>query len=114
MILSIDAKNAALQGIADKLNVGTNSVLSIYVGATLAAEIALLNPVQESIADAVMTFKVPPKVLAIASGVPTVANILDASGTLIATLDVATELTLDKAQVYQGGYVTLTALTMGV
>jgi hypothetical protein len=114
MELSVDAKNAALQGIADKLNVGTNSVLSIYVGATLAAEIALTNPVQESITNAVMTFKVPPKVLAIASGVVSRAEVLDASGTLIATLDVATELALDKPQIYQGGYVTLTALTMGV
>ena len=114
MILSVDAKNAALQGIADRLNVGNNSVLSIYVGETLAAEISLLNPVQASISNAVMTFKVPPKVLAIASGVPTDAKILDASGALIATLDVETELELDKPQIYQGGYVTLTALTMGV
>ena len=114
MILSIDAKNAALKGIADRLNVGTNSVLSIYVGATLAAEFALLNPAQESIDGAVMTFKIPPKVLAVTSGVPTAAKIFAADGTLIATLDVATELSLDKPQVYQGGYVTLTALTMGV
>ena len=114
MILSDDAKNAALQGIADKLNDGTNSVLSLFIGETLAAEVALLNPVQESIGNAVMTFKVPPKVLAIASGVVSRAEVLDASGTLIATLDVATELTLDKSQVYQGGYVTLTALTMGI
>lgn len=114
MQLSIDAKNAALQGIADKLNEGNNSVLSLYVGETLAAEIALLNPVQQSIANAVMTFKVPPKVLAIASGVLTSAKVLAADGTLIAELDVATEVTLDKSQVYQGGYVTLTALTMGI
>ena len=114
MILSADAKNAALQGIADRLNAGTNSVLSLYVGATLAAEFALLNPAQESITNAVMTFKVPPKVLAVTSGVPTAAKVLDANGVLIATLDVATELSLDKPQVYQGGYVTLTTLTMGV
>ncbi|SLJ84498.1 hypothetical protein [Psychrobacter sp. DAB_AL43B] len=114
MELSVDAKNAALQGIADRLNVGNNSVLSIYVGLTLAAEITLLNPVQTSIADAVMTFKIPPKVLAIASGVPTAAKILAADGTLEATLDAATELTLDKDKIYQGGYVTLTALTMGI
>ena len=114
MILSIDAKNAALKGIADRLNVGTNSVLSIYVGATLAAEFALLNPVQESITNAVMTFKIPPKVLAVTSGAPTAAKIFAADGTLIATLDVATELSLDKSQIYQGGYVTLTALTIGV
>lgn len=114
MQLSIDAKNAALQGIADKLNDGTNSVLSLYVGETLAAEVALLNPVQESIANSVMTFKVPPKVLAIASGVLTSAKVLAADGTLIADLDVAAEVTLDRSQVYQGGYVTLTALTMGI
>ena len=114
MILSVDAKNAALKGIADKLNVGTNSVLSIYVGATLAAEITLTNPVQQSISNAVMTFKMPPKVLAIASGTPTAAKVLDASGALIAELDVATELALDKDSIYAGGYVTLTALTMGV
>lgn len=114
MILSIDAKNAALKGIADRLNVGTNSVLSLYVGETLAAEIALLNPAQASIDNAVMTFKVPPKVLAIASGVLTSAKVLAADGTIIAELDVANEITLDKSQVYQGGYVTLTALTMGI
>lgn len=114
MQLSIDAKNAALQGIAGKLNEGANSVLSLYVGETLAAEIALLNPAQASIDNAVMIFKVPPKVLAIASGVLTSAKVLAADGTLIADLDVATEITLDKSQVYQGGYVTLTALTMGI
>ncbi len=114
MQLSVDAKNAALQGISDKLNEGTNSVLSLFVGETLAAEIALLNPAQASISNAVMTFKVPPKVLAIASGVLTSAKVLAADGTLIAELDVATEITLDKSQVYQGGYVTLTALTMGI
>ena len=114
MQLSVDAKNAALQGIADKLNEGTNSVLSLFVGETLAAEVALLNPAQESITNAVMTFKVPPKVLAIASGVLTSAKVLAADGTLIADLDVATEVTLDKSQVYQGGYVALTALTMGI
>lgn len=114
MILSIDAKNAALQGIADKLNEGTNSVLSLFIGETLAAEFALTNPVHASISGALLTFNIPPKVMAIASGVPTAAKVLDASGTLVATLDVATELTLDNSQIYQGGYVTLTALTMGV
>ena len=114
MILSVDAKNAALQGIADKLNEGTNSVLSLYVGETLAAEFALTNPVEASIANAVMVFEIPPRVLAVSSGVLTDAKILDASGALIATLDVATEIALDKSQVYQGGYVTLIALTMGI
>ena len=114
MILSNEAKNAALKGIADKLNTGTNSVLSLYINETLAAEFALLNPVQASIANATMVFKVPQKVLAIASGVLTDAKILDASGALIATLNVATEIVLDKSQVYQGGYVSITSLQIGI
>lgn len=114
MILSVDAKNAALQGIADKLNTGTNSVLSLYVGATLAAEFTLTNPAEVSIANAVMVLKVPPRVLAVSSGVLTDAKILDASGALIATINVATEITLDKSQVYQGGYVSITSLQIGI
>lgn len=114
MILSVDAKNAALQGIANKLNAGTNSVLSLYVGTTLAAEFALTNPVQDSISSAIMVFKVPPKVLAIASGVLTDAKILSADGSLQATLDVQTEIALDKSQVYQGGYVSITSLQIGI
>lgn len=114
MILSVDAKNAALKGIADRLNVGTNSVLSLYVGATLAAEFALLNPVQLSIDEAVMVLKIPPKVLATASGVLTDAKILAADGKLIATLDVTTELTIDKSQVYAGGYVSIISLQIGI
>ena len=114
MILSVDARNAALKGIADKLNVGTNSVLSLYVGAVLAAEFALTNPVQASIAGAVMTFSVPQKVLAIASGTITAAKVLDASGTLIADIDIDTELELENNKVYSGGYVNLLSFTMGV
>lgn len=114
MQLSNDAKNAALQGIADRLNDGTNSVLSLYIGSTLAAEFALLNPVQASIVDGVMVFKIPPKVLAIASGALTNAKILAADGKLIATLDVATELTIDKSQVYAGGYVSILSLQIGI
>ena len=114
MQTSVEAKNAALQGIADRLNIGANSVLSIYVGATLAAEITLTNPVEDSITGGVMTFKAPPKVIAIATGAPTAARIFDDSGVLMAELDVATELSLDKPEIYAGGYVTLVSLTMGV
>lgn len=114
MILSIDAKNAALQGIADRLNVGNNSVLSLYVGETLAAEFTLPNPVESSISGAVMTFNLPQRVVAATSGVITAARVLDDSGALIGALDVATELTLDKEQVYMGGYVSVTSLKMGV
>lgn len=114
MILSIDAKNAALQGIADRLNEGTNSVLSLYVGETLAAEFTLTNPAQQSISNAVMTFNLPQRVVAATSGAITAAKILADDGTLEAELDVATELTLDKEQIYMGGYVSVVSLTMGV
>jgi len=113
MVLTDDAKNAMLQGLADKLNASTGSKLSIYVDAVLAAEITLANPVESSITGAVLTLNKPPDAIAIASGVPTSAQVLDASGVLIATLD-ATEFTIDKDKIYMGGYVGVTTMTIGV
>ena len=107
------AKNAMLQGLADKLNAGTNSVLSVYVGATLAVELTLTNPVELSITGGVLTFNVPPQALAIASGVPTTAKILDASGALMVTLP-ASLITLDKDKIYQGGYVGVTSIKFSI
>lgn len=113
MILSTDAKNAMLQGLANKLNNGTNSLLSIYIGATLAVELVLTNPVELSITGGVLTFKVPPEALAVASGIPTEARILDASGALMVTLP-ASLITLDKDKIYQGGYVGVTAIRFSI
>lgn len=113
MVLTDDAKNAMLQGLANKLNTGSGSKLSIYVGAVLAVEITLLAPVEASITGAVLTLNKPPDAIAIASGVPTSAQILDASGVLLAMLD-ATEFTIDKDKIYMGGYVGITTMTIGV
>lgn len=113
MILSTDAKNAMLQGLANKLNNGTNSLLSIYIGTTLAVELVLTNPVELSITGGVLTFKVPPEALAVASGIPTEARILDASGALMVTLP-ASLITLDKDKIYQGGYVGVQSIRFSI
>ena len=113
IVLEDTAKNAMLQGLASKLNAGTNSVLSVYVGATLAVELTLTNPVELSITGGVLTFNVPPQALAVASGVPTEARILDESGALIATLP-ASLITLDKDKIYQGGYVGIQSIRFNI
>ena len=113
MILSVEAKNAMLQGMADKLNAGDNAVLSVYIGETLAAEISLMNPVQEDITGGVMTFKLPPKAIAIASGIPTSAKLLDPSGSIVADYTAA-EILLDKDKIYQNGYVGIELLIMRI
>lgn len=113
MILSDKAKNAMLQGLANTLNTGTNSVLSVYIDTVLAVEITLSNPVELSITGGVLTFKVPPEAIAIASGIPTHAKILDASGALIADYTAA-ELVLNKDKIYQGGYVGVQSLTVSI
>ena len=113
MQLSDMAKNAMLQGLADILNIGANSVLSIYIDTVLAVEIALTNPVELSITGGVLTFNVPPEAIAIASGVPTSAKLLDASGALIATYTGA-ELVLNKDKIYQGGYVGIQSLKVRI
>ena len=113
MLLTDVAKNAMLQGLANTLNVGTNSLLSIYVGSTLAVELALTNPVELSITGGVLTFKVPPQALAVASGLPTEAKLLSSSGVLLATLP-ASVITLDKDKIYQGGYVGVQSIKFSI
>lgn len=113
MILSDDAKNAMLQGLADTLNDGANSALSIYIEETLAAEIALTNPVELDITAGVMTFKTPPETIAIASGMPTSAKLLNSSGAVIATYT-AEEVQLNKERIYQGGYVGILSLKIRI
>lgn len=113
MVLSNDAKNAMLQGLANTLNVGTNSVLSIYIETTLAAELALTNPVELDITAGVMTFKTPPETIAIASGIPTSAKLLNSSGAVIATYT-AEEVQLNKEKIYQGGYVGILSLKVRI
>lgn len=113
MVLSNKAKNAMLQGLANTLNTGTNSVLSVYIDTVLAVEIALQNPVELSVTGGVLTFNTPPEAIAIASGVPTHAKILDASGALIADYTAA-ELVLDKDKIYQGGYVGIQSLKVRI
>ena len=113
MILSDKAKNAMLQGLANTLNTGTNSVLSVYIDTVLAVEITLTNPVELCVSGGVLTFKVPPEALAIASGVPTSAKILDSTGAVIADY-LASEITLNKEKIYQGGYVGIQSLTVSI
>lgn len=113
LVIENAAKNAMLQGLVSKLNAGTNSTLSIYVGATLAVELVLTNPVELSVTGGVLTFNVPPEALAISSGTPTEARISDASGVLMITLP-ASLITLDKDKIYQGGYVGVTSIRFSI
>lgn len=113
MELSVDAKNAMLQGLANILNGNTNAVLSIYSDATLTVELTLSNPVELSITGGVLTFNVPPESIAVASGVPTHAKLLDGTGALVADYTAA-EIVLDKDKIYQGGYVGIIGLTVRI
>ena len=113
MVLSDNAKNAMLQGLVDTLNAGNSAKLSIYIDAALAVELTLSNPAELSITGGVLTFAVPPEALAVASGVPTHAKLLDASGALMANYD-ASEITLNKEKIYQGGYVGIHSLIIRI
>lgn len=113
MILSVTDKNAMLQGLADKLNIGSDTVLTIYIGADIAAVFDMPNPIEQTITNGVFTFNLPQNVLATLSGVPTTAVLTNSAGSEI-TFDVGSEIVLDKPSVYAGGYVSLTGLTITI
>ncbi|AAZ18874.1 hypothetical protein Psyc_1021 [Psychrobacter arcticus 273-4] len=114
MILASNAKNAMLQGLVDTLNVGTNAKLSIYIGTEAAAVFDMPNPIEQSIVNGVLTFNLPTKVLATISGQPTNAKLVDSAGVEVAEFNVSTEIVLDKASIYSGGYVSLIALSITI
>lgn len=113
MILSVDDKNAMLQGLADKLNVGNNTVLTVYIDVDSAAVFDMPNPIQASITGGVIAFNLPAKVLATKSGVPTTAKLTNSAGSDI-TFNVGSEIVLDKPEIHAGGYVSLTSLTITI
>ncbi len=114
MILSDAAKNAMLQGFADTLNIGNNVKLTIYIGADVAATLAIPSPIEQSIANGALVFNLPQKVLAVLSGTPTTAKLTDSTGVLIAEFDVGTEVIFDKPSIYSGGFVSLTRLAINI
>tara|TARA_R110000751_G_scaffold148812_7_gene253632 strand:+ start:1148 stop:1492 length:345 start_codon:yes stop_codon:yes gene_type:complete len=114
MILSVDAKNSMLQGFADRLNIGTNAELTIYIGADIAANFDMPNPIEQSINDGVLLFNLPDRVLAELSGTPTSAKLVNSLGVNLAEFDIGSEIVLDKPEVYAGGYVNLARLTITI
>ena len=113
MILSTNDKNAMLQGLADRLNVGADTVLTVYIDADITAVFDMPNPIQASITGGVITFNLPVRVLATKSGVPTTAKLTNSAGSDI-TFNVGSEIVLDKPEIYAGGYVSLTSLTITI
>lgn len=114
MILSADAKNAMLQGFADRLNVGTNAKLNIFIGADITAIFDMPNPVEQSVIDGVLLFNLPVSVLAELSGAPTSAKLVNSLGVNLAEFEIGSEIVLDKPEVYAGGYVSLKRLTITI
>ena len=114
MMLSTSAKDAMLQGLANELNVGDNAKLVVYIGASIAVELTMPNPIEASINNGVLTFNLPERQLALESGVPTTAKLFDSAGSDIATFIMGTEILLDRDKIYQGGYVSLTSLTIKI
>lgn len=113
MILSVNDKNAMLQGLADKLNVGSDTALKIYVEDMVIVNFTMPNPINLSIVGGVLTFNLPERVLATESGVPTIARMVNSAGSDI-TFNIGTEVVLDKEGIYAGGYVSLTRLTIAI
>lgn len=113
MLISNNDKDAMLQGLANKLNVGNDTKLTIYIDADIAAVFDMPNPIEQSIINGVFSFNLPVKVLATKTGVPTTAKLANSAGSDI-TFNVGSEIVLNKPEIYTGGYVELTGLTITI
>lgn len=114
MTLDDGAKNATLQGLANGFNGGANALLTLYIADAVAATFAMPQPIEKTISDGLLDFALPDRVMAIASGLPDKAVLSSSDGTRNVTFDVGTEITLDKEQIYLGGYVSLISLKIQI
>lgn len=114
MILSNEAKDAMLQGLADELNVDVNASLIIYIDADEAAIFDMPNPIEQSITGGVFTFNLPQRSFALLSGTPTTAKLINGLGVVIAEFTIGGEIALDKPAFYLGGYVNITGLKITI
>ncbi|WP_131667368.1 hypothetical protein [Psychrobacter pygoscelis] len=114
MMLTDDAKNAMLQGLADKLNEGANASLVIYADDDAVATFEMPNPIDDSITSGKLTFNLPKQVLATASATPTTAKLFNGNSIEVALLTIGTDMILDNSAVYKGGYVSITSLTIQI
>lgn len=114
MILSDNAKDSMLQGLANALNVGANASLIIYINEDEGAVFEMPNPIEQSIVKGVFSFSLPQKVLAVSSGAPTSAKLISAAGVIFAEFTVGNDIALDKPTFYLGGYVSITSLKITI
>lgn len=115
MILTTDAKNGMLQGLADAINAGTDvAKLTIYANTLAVAVFDMPKPIEQSIVNGILTFNLPEQVLATETTTPTTAKLVNGDGVEVATFTIGTDLILDSSGVYKGGYVNITALSISI
>lgn len=114
MILTNQAKNAMLRGLADVINGSGSATLTLYESGVAVAAFVMPSPIEQSISGGKIVFNLPESALAGQSVTPTTAKLTSGAGVDMLTLDVGTDLILDSSGIYAGGNVTITDLSIQI
>lgn len=113
MILSTNAKNAMLNGLASHLESASSVVIDVYAGNEVLVQLLMPDVIVKSVQGGVITLNVADQTLVVKTGVPDKANII-VDGVLAIELAVGTDLLLDDTTIYKGGYFKITELAINI
>ena len=113
MILSTNAKNAMLNGLASHLESASSVVIDVYAGNEVLVQLLMPDVIVKSVQGGVITLNVAAQALVVKTGVPDKAKII-VDGVLAIELAVGTDLLLDDTTIYTGGYFKITELAINI
>ena len=113
MILGNGIKNAMLNGMANYLESAASVVIDIYSAGELLVQLTMPDNIVNSVSNGVITLNVAEQAIVVKTGQPDIAKIVVNNISEI-ELIVGTELLLDNATIYKGGYFKITELAINI
>lgn len=113
MILSVNVKNAMLNGLASYLESASSVVIDVYEGSEVLVQLFMPDVIVNSVQNGVITLNVAEQALVVKTGQPSKAKIM-VNGVLAIELTVGTDLLLDDTTLYKGGFFKITELSINI
>lgn len=113
MILSVNAKNAMLNGLASHLESTATAVIDVYAGSEVLVQLIMPSNIVKSVQGSTITINVAEQALVAKTGQPDKAKLV-IDGVVEIELTVGVDLLLDDTTIYKGGYFKITELVINI